>query len=100
MAAGGLLIQLMPSAQEIDVLMAEDVVKHLRPISEMIRDGMRPDQIAMALFDDVQLMGTQTITFKCSCSRERMFGALATIDHEDLDLMINEDKGCEITCHF
>jgi molecular chaperone Hsp33 len=100
LAAGGLLIQLMPSAQEIDVLMAEDVVKNLRPISEMIHDGMRPDQIALALFDEVQLMGTQTLNFKCSCSRERMFGALTTIEHEDLDLMINEDKGCEIICHF
>lgn len=100
LAAGGLLIQLMPSAQEIDVLMAEDVVKNLRPISEMIHDGMRPDQIALALFDEVQLMGTQTLTFKCSCSRERMFGALSTIEREELDLMINEDRGCEIICHF
>jgi redox-regulated HSP33 family molecular chaperone len=31
LAAGGLLIQLMPSAQEIDVLMAEDVVKTCVP---------------------------------------------------------------------
>ena len=61
---------------------------------------MRPDQIAMALFDDVQLMGTQTLQFKCSCSRERMFGALTTIEHEDLQQMIDEDKGCEIVCHF
>jgi molecular chaperone Hsp33 len=100
LAAGGLLIQLMPSASETDILMTEDVVKHLRPISEMIHEGMTPDEIALALFDEVEIMGVQTIQFKCSCSKERLHDALSTIDKDELELMINEDKGAEITCHF
>ena len=100
LAAGGLIIQLMPSATEADILMTEDVVKHLRPISEMIHDGMTPDEIATGLFADVEIMGVSTVNFQCSCSKERLHDALSTIDSEEIDAMIKEDKGAEITCHF
>lgn len=100
LAAGGLIIQLMPSATEADILMAEDVVKHLRPISEMIHDGMTPDQIATGLFDEVEIMGVSTVRFQCSCSKERLHDALTTIDADEIDEIIKEDKGAEITCHF
>jgi molecular chaperone Hsp33 len=100
LAAGGLLIQLLPTSSETDLLIAEDVVKHLRPISEMIHDGMTPDEIALALFDEVEIMGVTTIQFKCSCSKDRLRDALKTIDSEEIELMIKEDKGAEITCHF
>jgi molecular chaperone Hsp33 len=100
LASGGLLIQMLPSATETDLMMAEDVVKHLRPISEMIHDGMTPDEIALGLFDDVEIMGMNTVKFQCSCSKERLHDALSTIDRDELDQMIREDKGAEITCHF
>ncbi len=100
LASGGLILQLMPNASEVDVLMAEDVVKHLRPISEMIHDGMTPDEIALALFEDVEIIGVSTLRFKCNCSKQRLHDALSTIDRDELDLMIKEDKGAEITCHF
>jgi len=100
LAAGGLIIQLMPSASEADILLAEDVVKHLRPISEMIHDGMTPDQIATGLFADVEVMGVSTVKFQCSCSKERLHDALSTIDADEIDEIIKEDKGAEITCHF
>lgn len=100
LASGGLLIQLMPSASETDLLIAEDVVKHLRPISEMIHDGMTPDEIALALFEEVEIMGMSTVKFKCGCSKDHLLDALSTIDRDELEIMIREDKGAEITCHF
>jgi len=100
LASGGLLIQMLPSASETDLLIAEDVVKHLRPISEMIHDGMTPDSIALALFEDVEIMGMSTVKFKCSCSKDHLLDALSTIDRDELEIMIKEDKGAEITCHF
>lgn len=100
LASGGLIIQMLPEATETDLLMAEDVVSHLKPISEMIREGMTPDEIALALFDEVEIMSVTTVKFQCSCSKERLHEALSTIDPEELELMIKEDKGAEIICHF
>lgn len=100
LASGGLLIQMMPNASETDLIKAEAVIKQLRPISEMIHAHMTPDEIALSLFDDVEIIGGTTVKFQCSCSKERLYDALSTIDRDELDLMINEDKGAEITCHF
>jgi molecular chaperone Hsp33 len=66
----------------------------------MIDEGMKPDEILKALFDDVQVIGMSTVAFKCNCSRERMFDALGTVCQKELDTMIYEDHGAEMTCHF
>jgi len=99
-AAGGIVIQMMPSATEADIQIAEDVVKHLKPISTLIKEGMTAPEIAESLFQDVEILGMNTIQFKCSCSRERMFEALETVEKKELEAMIHEDHGCEMTCHF
>ena len=40
------------------------------------------------------------ITFHCRCSRERILGVLQTLPQEELQTMIEEDHGAEVTCHF
>jgi molecular chaperone Hsp33 len=100
LSAGGILIQMMPFASDYDVLVAEDVVKHLKPISQMIHEGMTPSDIISALFEDTQVIGMSSVKFQCSCSRERMFDALGTVCQKELDTMIYQDHGAEMTCHF
>ncbi len=99
-SAGGILIQLMPNATETDILIAEDVVKHLKPISQLIHEGFTPTSLIESLFQDVEVLGMSTVQFKCSCSRDRMFEALSTVAKDEIKSMIHEDHGTEITCHF
>lgn len=99
-AAGGLIIQMMPHATEADIQIAEDVIKHLKPISTLIKEGMTPNEIANALFQDVEVLGMSTVNFKCDCSRERMFEALSTLKKDEIKSMIEEDHGAEMVCHF
>jgi len=99
-AAGGILIQLMPNATETDILIAEDVVKHLKPISQLIHEGFTPTSLIESLFQDVEVLGMSTVKFKCSCSRDRMFEALSTVAKDEIKSMIHDDHGTEITCHF
>ncbi len=99
-AAGGLIIQMMPHASETDIQIAEDVVSHLKPISTMIQEGMTPHEIAEALFQDVTVLSKQEVSFKCDCSKERMFEALHTLKKNELLEMIEEDHGAELSCHF
>jgi len=100
LAAGGLIIQLLPEAQEIDILMTEDVVKNMRPISAMIADEMTPTEIASKMFDDVQILTDTPLIFKCTCSRERMQEAIHTLERDQIEEMIRDDHGAEITCQF
>jgi molecular chaperone Hsp33 len=100
LASGALIIQMMPDADEADVMITENVVAHLKPISQMIHEGMTPRDIAIALYDDVEVLDEQPVKFECSCNKERMARALSTLEIMDLKDMIQEDHGCELTCHF
>jgi molecular chaperone Hsp33 len=100
LASGALIIQMMPDADEADIRITENVVAHLKPISQMIHEGMTPVDIATGLFDDVEILHEQPIEFECSCNKERMSRALSTLEVLDLKDMIFEDHGCELTCHF
>jgi len=100
LSSGALLIQMMPNASETDILIAEDLITHLKPISQMIYEGFTPESLVNAIFDDVEILETHPVHFKCTCSKDRMKQALTTIDQDSLISMIQEDKGCEIICHF
>jgi len=99
-SAGALMIQMMPNASEADILMAEHIAENLRPISAMFADGMTPEEIATVLFDEVKILETRELHFHCDCSKDRMADALKTLEKSEIQEMIDEDHGCEITCHF
>ena len=99
-ASGALMIQMMPGASEEDIQSAEHVIAGLRPISTMINEGMTPESIANQLFDDTILLESHSLQFVCTCSKDRMADALKTVEQDELESMIDNDHGCEITCHF
>lgn len=99
-SSGGIIIQMMPDAQEEDIEVVENAVKTLKPMSELIASGMSLEVILDSLFDDVRILGENEISFKCKCSRDKMEAALSTIDNNELADMIEKDNGCEITCQF
>ncbi len=100
LAAGGLIIQMMPDAKEEDITYVESVVKDLKPMSTLINEGKTIEDIMNMLFTDVKILGEGQPYFDCDCSRERMLSALATIDKEEIKKMIEDKEGCETHCQF
>mgnify|MGYP001069225415 CR=1 FL=1 len=99
-ASGAIVIQMMPGAQDEDIAIAEHVVAHLKPVSTIIAEGQKPKDIAMALFQDVQILDEHSLQYECDCSRERTKSALKLVDIVDLKDMLLEDGQAEIICHF
>lgn len=99
-AAGGILIQMMPNALEEDVALAEKVVSSLKPVSQLVSQGKTAMQLALDLFENTEILEERAIKFECDCSKDRFMGALSTLELSDLEEMIREDHGCEITCQF
>ena len=99
-SAGAMIIQLMPDSNETDVEMAEYVVSHLKPISQMISEGMEAHEIASLLFEDVQILEQRDVSFTCDCSKDKFARGLLTIEVRDLKDMINEDHGAHLVCHY
>ena len=99
-AAGGLIIQMLPDATEDDILYVENAIKNLAPISDLIHRGETPYDIVNRLGEGIEILERKEISFECGCSRERMSNALLTLTNKDRSEMIEEGNGCEIVCHF
>ncbi|MFV0379648.1 MAG: Hsp33 family molecular chaperone HslO [Anaerorhabdus sp.] len=100
LASGGLLIQLMPDANEDDILKVEEVVSKLDPISSLINGGSSASDILLSLFDDTKILEKNDIRWHCDCSKDKFKASLTTLSRNDIVEIIEEDGGCEVKCEF
>lgn len=100
LAAGGLLIQLMPDATEEDIKKVEAVVANLKPISSLIAEEIGPEEILLGLFEDTLILEKKEIRWHCDCNKDRFKGALSTLATDELLAMIEETHGCEVKCEY
>ena len=99
-SAGALIIQMMPSAVETDIQIVENIVSHLKPISQIIDEMQDPTEIVKAIFSDYEELETRELKFQCECSRAKFAYVLSKLPPKDLKVMIEEDHGCEVACKF
>ena len=99
-ASGGILIQMMPDATEADIVLAEQAVARLRPVSELVREGKDARALAEMLFEDLEVLRESPLQWHCDCSRERFKAALTTLKRSDLEEMLQQDHGCEVRCEY
>lgn len=102
LSAGALILQMLPDATETDISHCEYILQGLKPMSQLILDydDVNLEQLAKDMFEDTEILTTESICFQCPCSKERMASALATVADRDLEAMIHEDHGAEVTCNF
>lgn len=101
-AAGALVLQMMPDATEDDISACEHVLSGLKPMSELIEhyDDVNLDQLVKDMFMDAKILSSQPIKFECLCSREKTEEVVAMLSKDELQAMIDEDGGAEVTCNF
>nr|MBA3442067.1 Hsp33 family molecular chaperone HslO [Pyrinomonadaceae bacterium] len=101
-AAGGLMIQIMPGADEKIISVIESSVNQAPHTTTLIREGARPvDLLRRALGDlDFEILEERPVAFACSCSYERAVSLISSIDPTELETMLREDRGAAMTCHF
>ena len=100
--AGGYIIQLIPGADEDIIAHLEEKLPKLPSVTTMLEEGKSPEDIAMIIFEDFDLDIYEKIypEFYCNCSAERTRKVLLSIGLEELKLILDEDKGANIHCHF
>lgn len=100
--AGGVLIQLLPGADNSTIDRLEENLKHIRPITAMMDDGMDIKDIIFTMlqgFDTEVLYETRT-NYLCPCNRERVKGVISSISSEELISMAEELPEIKVECHF
>jgi molecular chaperone Hsp33 len=102
LAAGGFILQVMPGAQDETISYIEERLQEIPPISSLIRDGKTPEEILGQLLgeENMKILDKLPVTFTCQCSKERIANAIKGLGNEEIQEMIEEDKGATATCHF
>jgi molecular chaperone Hsp33 len=101
-AAGGLMIQMMPGADEKIINTIEAAINQMPQATIMIREGSRPADLLSAALGDIEfeILDEKPVSFTCSCSYERALSMISSIDRAELESMLREDRGAVMTCHF
>ena len=115
-AAGGMIIRMLPGAEEAAVDALEEMIGKMEPLTTSISrvmeetPGLSQSGIVRRLMEEIfadmpekyrlQALEEREIRWECDCSRERMARALATIGKEDMREIIEEDGKAELQCHF
>lgn len=101
-AAGGLVVQVMPGADERTVRSIEESVSQTPHTTQLIRGGATPADLLRTALGSIEfeVLEERSLSFACTCSYERAVSLISSLDETDLEEMLREDKGATMTCHF
>lgn len=100
-AAGGFIIQLLPTATGETIDLVEKGLEGIEPISTLIDRNMTPEEICRHVlkYFELDVLDESSPTYKCYCSRERTEKALISVGRQGLVEMA-EDETTEVCCQF
>lgn len=101
-AAGGYLIQLMPGAAEDTIAKVEGGIMAAGAVSAILERDDDPEAMLRQVMSDfdLKILETCPVEYRCYCSRERVERALISLGREELEQMLSEQGGCQMTCQF
>ncbi len=101
-ASGGVMIQMMPGANEHIITMIEDTIKHAPHVTTVIKNGAAAeDLVRLALGEiDFEILEEREVEFKCNCSFDRAVSLISSLGQIEVAAMLEEDKGATMTCGF
>ena len=100
--AGGLLVQSLPPYDDQLVNQVANRMQELPPVSQLLKSGKRPEDIAALAFGDIEyrIIESRWLFHHCGCSRERSAKALLSIGSGELKSLLDEQDDIVIDCHF
>lgn len=99
--AGGYIAQLMPGAMDETAERLEANVKAAGSATSQLMAGTVEDMALRILTGfEPSLVETDTVSYRCNCSRQRVLSALSGVTREELEAMLREDGRIEVKCRF
>lgn len=102
MAAGGLIVQVMPGADEQVVSYLEQRAQVLPAVTSMIAAGRTPEEMVDALLGTIvsRVVERGRVRFRCRCSRRKVQDVLISLGAAELRSILAEQGQVEVTCNF
>ena len=107
-AAGGVIVQLLPFADDETVSLIERNAQDLSNVSRLFDAGMSLEEIAQVALRDIpfDIFDELDVSYRCNCNRERTTRALITLGKDELLSLLEEQTSegkperLEINCRF
>ena len=101
-AAGGYLIQLLPTADDEIIDKVEKSIEKIQPITTLLSNGMSLEDIVKTTLNlfEVEVLDKSNVEYKCTCSHERTKKVLMTLGVDDLEKLASESEITSVNCHF
>jgi molecular chaperone Hsp33 len=101
-AAGGVIAQLLPGADERAAAALEERALAMAPVTSLIDRGADAHALLHALAGPFELRSHRTmdLRFACTCTREKVEAALTGIGSGELERLASERSETEATCEF
>ena len=101
-AAGGYIVQMMPSANENLAATLERNISKAPYATDLVRSGYSPIEMLQEVLGELDLLVLEEKEprFHCQCSRERALLIISALGAEEVEDMIEKDNGAELICHF
>ncbi|RMC40114.1 Hsp33 family molecular chaperone HslO [Lactobacillus sp. ESL0233] len=99
--ASGFMLQALPGASDSLITKTIERIDHLPALSTAFLAGMTPEELAESILgNDCKILTREDVAYKCDCSKEKYCQILATLKTSQIETMIKEDHGAELTCNF
>ena len=106
-AAGGVMVQLLPFADDEVVSQLEKNAALLNNVSSMFDKGMSNEEILKVALTNIEfdIFDELEVDYKCNCSRERTEKALLSLGKSEASKVLEEQQAhgidfVELSCHF
>ncbi len=100
--AGGLLVQLLPGADETTIDKLEKNIETLEPMTTMLAKGMSILDICKTALNgfEVEVLDESPVHYVCTCSRSKLENYFSGLSDEDIRGCIGEKGVAEVNCRF
>ena len=100
--AGGYLIQLLPGADDAVITAIEQGIAKVGAVTAALDQGISALELLRQVLSgfELEVLESSPVEYRCYCTRDRVSRALISMGREELEDMIEEQHGAELTCQF
>lgn len=101
-AAGGVLIELMPGHTEETLRKIEDHQKFALPLSTLIEEGQDYETLLRNHLGDLNLkeIKEHTVNYGCTCTREKASQSLMLLSKKDFEEILQSQENLNVDCEM
>lgn len=101
-ASGGVMIQMMPGANEHLITMIEDTIAHAPHLTTAIDGSTHPEELIKLALGDIgyQILDEKEVAFECTCSMDRAVAMIEALGRDEVASMLEEQGEAVMNCGF